>query len=201
MRGTWLRTAIVAVGAATSPLLVSAAARAASSSTYVVNEAADTVSQFTVGPGGLLSLKSPATAVTGATPDFIAITPDGKSAYVSNLDGTVSQYDVGVSGLLSPKTQPTATVGGNPRALAVSPEGKSVYVVNFFGSVAQFTVGAGGELSPKSPASVLTSEPTSVAVSRRRCRLVCPREPVTRSPRACRRRGRPGRRAGRCRRA
>jgi hypothetical protein len=53
----------------------------------------------------------------------VAVSPDGRSAYVVNdLDGTVSQYTIDpATGALSPKSPPTVpTDGFNPAGIAVS---------------------------------------------------------------------------------
>ena len=42
------------------------------------------ISQYTVGPGGVLSPMTPATAPGGLGPAGVAVSPDGKSVYVTN---------------------------------------------------------------------------------------------------------------------
>jgi len=62
------------------------------------------VSQFTVGAGGALGAKSPATVTAGSGPFGVAVSPDGASVYVANLgSGTVSQFTVGAGGALGAK--------------------------------------------------------------------------------------------------
>jgi DNA-binding beta-propeller fold protein YncE len=124
------------------------------------------VSQYDVGPGGALSPKSPATVPAGERPIGVAVSPDGRSVYVTNGESdTLSQYSVGPGGGLSPKSPATVPTGPNPAGVAVSPDGGSVYVANF-DSVSQYSVGPGGALSPKSPATVPAGErPIGVAVS------------------------------------
>ena len=62
----------------------------------------------------------------GRDPDRIAITPDGKTAYVANY----------VSETVTPIATATNTVsavitaGYNPTAIAITPDGKTAYVVN-----------------------------------------------------------------------
>jgi 6-phosphogluconolactonase (cycloisomerase 2 family) len=132
---------------------------------YVTNNPDDTplpqyssVSQYSVGTGGALSLVS--TFATGLYPDAVAVSPNGASVYVADQgDGTVSQFTVGAGGGLTPDAPATVSAGSGPRSIVVSPSGKSVYVLDYgtqpgSGSIAQFTVGAGGELSADSPASV-----------------------------------------------
>ena len=114
------------------------------------------LSQYDVGPGGALTPKSPATVATGSEPIGVAVTPDGRSVYVTDLGlvapGSVSQYDVGAGGALAPKSPATVAAGLNPEGIAVSPDGRSAYVTNINSSdISQYDVGAGGRLSPKRP--------------------------------------------------
>ena len=86
-------------------------------SVYVVNQIDDTVSQYDVGAGGQLTLKTPATVPTGSGPFEVAVSPDGKSVYVTNSSAaTVSQYDIGAGGALTPKTPATVATGQRPRS-------------------------------------------------------------------------------------
>jgi DNA-binding beta-propeller fold protein YncE len=97
-----------------------------------------------------------------------AVSPDGKSVYVSNAFGaSVSQFDVGAGGRLSPKIPAMVAAGIQPIGVAVSPDGKSVYVTDTAGDkVFQYDVGAGGALSPKTPGAVAAGiHPVAVAVS------------------------------------
>ena len=69
---------------------------------------------------------------TGDTPLAVAVSPDGKSVYVTNravFGGSVSQFDVVAGGALTPKTPPTVAAG-IPCGVAVGPDSKSVYVTN-----------------------------------------------------------------------
>jgi hypothetical protein len=122
------------------------------------------ISQYDVGAGGMLSPKSPATVPGGPLPGEVAVSPDGLSAYVSNVAwASVSQFDIGAGGALSPKSPAMVPAGDDPFGVAVSPDGRSAYVANFGrpfgppftgGSVSQYDVGTGGGLLPKSPATV-----------------------------------------------
>ena len=133
-----------------------------------------TVSQYSIDAlSGALSPKIPATVAAGAFPIGVAVTPDGKSAYVTNLDGgTVSQYSIDPqSGALSPKIPATVTAGTQPERIAVSPDGKSAYITDFNefgpGTVSQYSIDPqSGALSPKTPATVTAgSEPVAIAVT------------------------------------
>jgi DNA-binding beta-propeller fold protein YncE len=126
------------------------------------------VSEYDVGPGGLLSAKTPKTVVAGKNPESIAISPDGTSVYVTNHQGeSISQYDVGPGGVLSAKApEAVPTPGSVPAGIALSPDGRNAYVADAKGFVLQFSVGAGGALSPLSPAKVAAgTAPIALAVS------------------------------------
>jgi DNA-binding beta-propeller fold protein YncE len=80
----------------------------------------NSVTQYSVGPGGLLFTKSPAVVDASGSPFGIALSPDGHSVYVANALG-VLQYTVGSGGVLSPKSPPQIAAGTVPQELAVSP--------------------------------------------------------------------------------
>jgi DNA-binding beta-propeller fold protein YncE len=90
-------------------------------------------------------------------PRGVAVTADGKSAYVTNQDdATVSEYNIDPqTGALSPKTpEAVAGAGVGAQDVAVTPDGRSAYVVNG-GTVAQFNIDpVSGVLSPKTSAPV-----------------------------------------------
>ena len=142
-------------------------------SVYVANDGTEAqntalVYQFNVGAGEALSPKTPASVAADDGPSGVAVSPDGKSVYVTNsVVDTVSQYDVGAGGALSPKSAGEVGAGDTPSALAILPDGDSAYVANSGdGSVSQFNVGTGGALAPKQPNSVSAgSSPADVAVS------------------------------------
>jgi len=71
----------------------------------------------------------------GGGPFGVAITPDGKHAYVTNFDfNTVSVIDTTTN---PPSVTATVTVGFSSEGVAVTPDGKHVYVaVEAFSSVA-----------------------------------------------------------------
>jgi DNA-binding beta-propeller fold protein YncE len=161
-----LTTAIV--GMALALPTVSSAAPAAGT-VYVTNVnpvglTAGSVSQYSIGAGGLLSQLSPATVAAGIDPFGIAVSPSGGSAYVANLGsfdiGNVSQYDVDpLTGALTPKTPPSVISGHQALAVRVSPDGKSAYVPAL-DSIWQYDIDpVTGTLSPKNPASVPTDTP------------------------------------------
>lgn len=111
---------------------------------YVVDRnggvAAGAVLQYDVGQGGVLLPKTPASVAAGTNASGIAISPDGKSVYVSNNQSSdVSQYDVGSGGALSPKTPATVAAGLGAAGVGVVPDQ---------GPVAAFTASASPAGSP-----------------------------------------------------
>jgi len=148
---------------------------------YVVDDGANTVSQYLIGNGGALSALAISTVDTGSGPVAIAVDPSYGHAYVTNFnDGTVSQYSIPAGGVLTPLmsvagtvpfftgTVPTGTTGSatpaGPTAIVVDPKGKFVYVLNTtdtlngtVGTLSQFAIGKQGELTPLSTPTVVTS--------------------------------------------
>jgi DNA-binding beta-propeller fold protein YncE len=121
-----------------------------------------------VGADGGLHAKSRPTIASGSDPREVAVTPNGKSAYVTNSSSDdVSQYDIGAGGALTPKTQATVAAGDFPFGVVVSPDGASVYVANSASNtLSQYDVGAGGALHVKSLPAVTTGVgPHHIALS------------------------------------
>jgi hypothetical protein len=91
------------------------------------------------------------------SPFGVAVSPDGRSVYVTNLaGGSVSQYGVGPGGTLAPLPAPTVPTpaDGQPWDIAVSPDSRRVYVSHGSASaLSQFHVGVGGALTPMAPAT------------------------------------------------
>lgn len=102
------------------------------------------MAQFDVAADGSLSAKTPATVAAGNRPFGLAVSPDGRSAYVTDISGAnVSQYDVAANGALSAKTPATVATptGGFPQGVALTPDGHSAYVTsNVTNAVAQYDV-------------------------------------------------------------
>src|ERR1700694_197925 len=146
---------------------VGASPVAASEGAYVANTGPpNNVSQYAVGAGGLLSLVGPSVD-GGNVPVDIAVTLDGKNAYVSNLNDTVAQFSIDpLSDLLSPKTPTTVATGSLPYFIAVSPNSKNAYVTNDGDhDVSQYSIDpVTGALSPLTPATVgAGKEPQDIA--------------------------------------
>ena len=144
----------------------------ASGSVYVSDSYAgsNSVSQYGIGAGGGLSPYSPATVAAVDHPLGVAVTPDGKSVYVTNQENdSVSQYDVNpLTGALSPKTPATVAAGREPHRVAVTPDGRHAYVTNKGNrTVSQYDIDPlTGALSPMTPPTVAAGDqPYGVAVT------------------------------------
>ncbi len=136
---------------------------------YATNNALGdaTVSQFNVAANGALTPMSPAAATVGELPQAMAVSPNGRMAYVANWgDGTLSVLSIGAGGQLTPK----ATVDTNlaeAAGVALTPDGRSLYVANWdSNNVAQFRVLSDGSLTPMANPTVgAGQEPDFIAVT------------------------------------
>ena len=114
-RKSWSR--LLLAGASAAAVLGVAASAQAAPYAYVANADGDgpsDVSQFNIGAGGLLSALSPPTVAAGSGPEGVAVSPDGKSVYVTNL---LDRHALPIRRWrwwqLSPKSP--AAVGADPR--------------------------------------------------------------------------------------
>src|SRR5262245_13987734 len=100
-----------------------------------LSEAVDAIREPTPGIVGTLSTidvktrtKDPTDIPVGALPLGVTVTPDGKTAFVTNLgSGTVSTIDVKTK----TKNPTDIPVGLYPAGVAVTPDGKTAFVTNF----------------------------------------------------------------------
>ncbi|MEL7425047.1 MAG: YncE family protein [Bacteroidota bacterium] len=107
-----------------------------------------------------LSWINQSTISVGIGPSVIAITPDGKSALVTNYYGnTVSVIDLNTLTVKSP----AISIGNVPSAIAITPDGKSALV----GNVMDKTVSVIdlSTLTVKSPPIRFESSPTAIAIT------------------------------------
>jgi DNA-binding beta-propeller fold protein YncE len=130
---------------------------------YVANSGSNTVTAFSIGGTGLLTLV-PSTganpnpiSVGGTAPNDLTVSSDGQFLYTANGGGNVTAFTIGGSGLLSliPASgnilNPTVA-GTAPAAVTVSPNGQFLYVANGGGNVSTYqTAAQTGALSPLSP--------------------------------------------------
>ena len=133
-----------ALGAVTAPV-ATLTATAAPEYAYASNQSDNTVSQYAIGAGGVLSLLG--TQATGAEPNAIAVVPSGRYLYVANwVDATLSEYTIGTDGTLS--AIGTVATGVNPASIIVDPTSSYVYVANLgSNSVSEYAIGLGGALT------------------------------------------------------
>jgi DNA-binding beta-propeller fold protein YncE len=177
MAGRFWRALLGLVGAVAVILSAGAPAQAHRfvyvADNVAVNEVGQ-VSQYAIRAGGLLSPLKPPTVASRIGPFGVAISPDGKNAYVTTQKGSVfhgvSQYDIDpITGRLSPKGRATVPSGSSSQGIAVSPNGRSAYVANAGRShdISQYNINPlNGRLVPKTPARVVVPQtPQDVAVT------------------------------------
>jgi YD repeat-containing protein len=98
---------------------------------YVANTFSNTVSAYSVGSNGYLSVISGSPFATGNYPNAIAVDPMGRFVYVVNgSDDTVSAFNVGSGGTLTPVSGSPFAVGRGPAAAVEDSSGKFLYVTN-----------------------------------------------------------------------
>jgi 6-phosphogluconolactonase (cycloisomerase 2 family) len=161
-----LATATVAAGTTPYAITVDPTGKYA----YVANSfngaGGNSVSQFNIGADGVLTPMSTPTVAAGTSPQFVAIDPSGKYAYVANYgSANISQYTIGATGALAPMASVTASTYANPTSVVVDASGKYAYVTNRGSNlVSQYNVGAGGSLGFMAPQTAATGTfPDSIA--------------------------------------
>lgn len=138
-------TSISAVLGSVTATAATLTATAAPEYAYASNQSDNTVSQYTIGAGGVLKLIG--TQAAGAEPNAIAVVPSGRYLYVANWnDNTLSEYTIGSDGTLT--AIGTVATGINPASIIVDPTSSYVYVANLGGnSVSEYAIGLDGALS------------------------------------------------------
>jgi YVTN family beta-propeller protein len=85
----------------------------------------------------------------GNEPQTIVVTPNSKTAYVSNLSGTVTPIDTAANTAGKP-----IKVGTEPYQMAITLNGKTIYVGNYgSGTVTPITVATSTAGTPIRPAA------------------------------------------------
>ena len=134
-------------------------------SLYAVNYSGN-VGQFSVRADGSLVPKVPPTAPTGARPQSIALSPDGRNAYVTNAGpATISIFRIDDDGRLVPKAEVPG--GSDPSGIAISPDGQYAYVTNYGSrTISQFVITRSGKLVLNDPPVVGAAEfPRAIVAS------------------------------------
>jgi DNA-binding beta-propeller fold protein YncE len=123
---------------------------------YVVNRGPGSVSAYSIGSGGGLSPVPGSPFPTGTAPgdiasNGVAVTPDGKHLYVTNMGGggSVTAFSITPSGGLIPVAGSPFDAGATARPISVSPDGEHLYVGNHSSDdISMYSIGADGALSP-----------------------------------------------------
>jgi 6-phosphogluconolactonase (cycloisomerase 2 family) len=98
---------------------------------------------------GQLALLEPFKIIAGDKPTAIAITPNGKFAYVISALNKVFQYSIDSAGGQLFLERNDISTGKNPVSIAITPNGKFAYVVNLDShDVSQYGIGDDGVLTP-----------------------------------------------------
>ncbi|HXQ69359.1 MAG TPA: beta-propeller fold lactonase family protein [Pyrinomonadaceae bacterium] len=87
---------------------------------YVANGIAQSVSVIDPATNTIV-----ATITLGATPNAIAVTPNGNFAYTANANNTVSVISAATNSVVT-----TVAVGASPTGIAITPNGAFAYVAN-----------------------------------------------------------------------
>jgi YVTN family beta-propeller protein len=155
-----------ACGSATRPAPVGAtptqsrpAAAPGGSTVYVVSRTSGTVT-----PVDTATDTAGQAIKVGAQPSAIAITPDGRTAYVVNTSDQAGLKDGTVTPITTATDQPgkPITVGIEPDAIAITPNGQTAYVANqLSGTVTPITIATN---TPGKPIKV-GYEPDAIAIA------------------------------------
>jgi trimeric autotransporter adhesin len=132
------------LGAVTAPAATLTAA-AAPEYAYASNQSDNTVSEYAIAAGGVLT--SIGTQTTGVEPNAIAVVPSGRYLYVANwVDNTLSEYAIQSDGTLTGIG--SIATGVNPASIIVDPTSSYVYVANLgSNSVSEYAIASGGTLT------------------------------------------------------
>jgi 6-phosphogluconolactonase (cycloisomerase 2 family) len=149
------------------------AGSSASASTSTVKSA---IWEYRINPStGALSAKPFGIVAIGSAPQWMAIAPNGRSAYLAAPGGgrggpaseAVWQYSINqTTGRLTPKSPAAAAVGFDPHDVVIAPNGKNAYVITVDDSkVTQYRINERtGTLSPQ-PISTATTVPVPEAIA------------------------------------
>jgi YVTN family beta-propeller protein len=138
---------VALLGAGLLALLAGGSTVAASTSpttAYVTNADGGTVTPIDVATG-----KPGPEIKVGSGPVAVAVTPDGKTAYVVNQGGASGSGTVTPIDVATGEPGPEIKVGREPYGVAVTPDGKTAYVTNSDGDTVTPIDVATGEPGPE----------------------------------------------------
>jgi 6-phosphogluconolactonase (cycloisomerase 2 family)/urocanate hydratase len=121
------------------------------------NNGQGTISEYSIGAGGVLTALNPAKVVADPNSpgvDKIAFEPTGTYAYVTNSTlNVVEEFQIGANGQLTKFGAVAA--GAYSRSILVDKSGTYVYVVNSTaGTISEYSIGSGGALTTLGPGTV-----------------------------------------------
>ena len=146
---------------------------------YVVNLGDDTISQFSISPGGALTALSPAVVNIPAPSTYAwsyvaSIDPSGHYLYVVGLSfsgapptapGVVLQFSIGSGGALTSLSPSFVNVSGQVTGpLAIDPAGQYAYLAAA-SEVLQFSISGNGTLVPLATPSIATTNAVNVTIT------------------------------------
>jgi len=125
---------------------------------FVVNYGLGTATPGTVTPVNLVTRRAGPAITVGADPRAIAVTPDGRTAYVADSgSGTVTPIST-----VTRQAGPAIAVGADPRAIAITPDGTTVYVANSGSGTVTPVSTATGQAGPSIPVG---ADPRTLAIT------------------------------------
>jgi DNA-binding beta-propeller fold protein YncE len=142
---------------------VAMAADPAGRALYVADKAACRLLQFTIGAGGRLHALEPLDLT--AAPEGVAVSPDGRNAYVI-VGGWIKRFAVGADGRLDPDSLISVNTGGNLTDVALTPDGAHLFAASRDGRVFQFAAGGDGGPAGLTPAAAPAADgmPSALAI-------------------------------------
>jgi YVTN family beta-propeller protein len=111
-----------------------------------------------------IATDTPGTAIpVGTGPEGVAVTPDGRTAYVTNA-GTAIVHGNSVTPISTDTNTPQApiAVGHSPFAIGITPDGKTAYVTNFSATRSRRST---SRPACQSPRFLLAESPDAVAIT------------------------------------
>ena len=139
--------------------------RAESRFAYVPNVSSNSVSWYGLAASGGLEWR--ADVPVGKEPVSVALTPDGRQAYVLGTD-QISRCEVASTGALEMREELPFAKASSPAYMLVHPSGRFAYVIDSLRRVvSQYAVAASGALESLAPAELPLSDvgrPTAIAI-------------------------------------
>lgn len=132
---------------------------------YVSEAGSRSASAYALDTNGALQTLSRAVRTDESATCWLAISPDGRTAFVANTgSGTISGFAIAADGTLSLTRAVAATTPGGPLDLAITGNGRYLSALTTTGSVATFRIESpGSDLTPTGVATGLPAGSTGLA--------------------------------------